>query len=118
MYTTSKKFHWLDQLWKEYLTNDGWRRWKYRKDWPHTPESPQWDQLDKELASRSITIEESLNILRWGYTTKVTLTIQEAYRLMEGWGQGNQQPLWKIYGKGSAVLRLPYSSGFSVEVEY
>ena len=58
-----------------------WRVWKKREQWMNAPATTQWNNLDRELKTRTLVTTAGEDILRLGYRTKGMFTINEAYYL-------------------------------------
>ena len=71
-----------------------WRKWKEKADWPNAPDTPQWNNYDKELKTRKITSKKGSDILRWGYQTKGMFTIKEAYNIHSQNNNNNSRSIW------------------------
>lgn len=74
-------FNYVREFWNEEHIEEYWRIWKNLEEWERTIDGKQKELYIKEMKTRKIAIRTGPDILRWGYSTKGTFTIKEAYNL-------------------------------------
>eukprot|EP00253_Pinus_taeda_P034155 PITA_34155 len=82
----------VHQFW-ELEAVDGFRKWRPSNQIPSITSHQEVAALEDELKKRSIRLENSEDILRWGYLPKGSYTTSESYNLIGNFST-KPDPLW------------------------
>jgi len=99
-------------FWEDNQAGNEFRQWQKEDWWHNLGDEEDWVSIIDLLRDRQIRIREGHDRLRWGHQPKGTYTIKEAYGILAGWNNLQQQKEWshlwdnKIWPKISVFLWL------------
>ena len=83
--------------------------WEFQEKPEHSSKED-WEAFQEELNKRFIKVQEGPDILRWGYSTRGSFSVKEAYSIMILRNAANDD-IWKKYGHPTSGPRLAFLFG-------
>jgi len=91
---TARQLIKVRDFWANNQTGNEFRQWKKEDWWHNLGDEDDWASIVDLLGDRQIRISRGHDKLRWGHQAKGTYSIKEAYGLLAGWNNGQQQKEW------------------------
>ena len=84
----------MSHYWIQLQPQSIWNSWIPNSEWSGKETTQEDDNFWKELMSRKILIQGTLDKLTWGYQPKGYLTVKEAYKLLNPVQDNQIDKIW------------------------
>jgi len=109
---TARQLVLVRDFWEIGRGNEEYRLWQKEDWWRNLGDEEDWKSVQDLLSDRQIRTREGHDRLRWGHLPKGTFSVKEAYGIIAGWSNQQQQKEWsrlweaKLWPKISIFLWL------------